>query len=189
MKALLFSGGIESTCLAYWKRPDICLTVDYGQICAKGEIESATAIAKHLKLNHRVVRLRSNFKYGMLSGEDVGEIQKPEFWPFRNQLLGTIAAMTLYRDNVREIWFGSVGTDTRFLDGSRGFFKAFNNLSSQQEGGIKIEAPALELSSERLIAKSKTPRSILGATFSCHMSSIACGDCPGCRKHQRLLYK
>ena len=35
--ALLLSGGMDSIALAYWKRPDIALTIDYGQAAADAE--------------------------------------------------------------------------------------------------------------------------------------------------------
>jgi 7-cyano-7-deazaguanine synthase len=188
MKALLLSGGIESTCIAYWKRPDICVTIDYGQVCAHTEVETAKAICKRLKLEHSVIEASPGRKFGLLGATEALRDEKPEFWPFRNQFLGTVAAMALYERDVREIWFGTVKSDTKFLDGSRSFFNAFSELVSAQEGCVRIKAPAIGLSTERLIRLSRTPRSVLGATFSCHRGSLPCGDCPGCWKQKRLLY-
>lgn len=188
MRALLLSGGIESTCVAYWKRPKLCLTVDYGQVCAETEIEAASQISRRLKIKHEVIRASPGRKFGLLGAGRAVDESKPEFWPFRNQLLGTLAAMGLYQHKVCEIWFGSVKTDKRFLDGSKAFFKRFDSLVSHQEGNIRILAPAINLSTEQLIQRSKTPRSLLGATFSCHRAAMPCGDCPGCWKQQRLLY-
>ena len=41
--ALLLSGGMDSIAIAWWKRPDIALTLDYGQQAANAEIKAATA--------------------------------------------------------------------------------------------------------------------------------------------------
>jgi 7-cyano-7-deazaguanine synthase len=165
MRVLLLSGGIESTCIAFWKQPDLCVTIDYGQVCALSEIEVASSICNKLKISHLALHASPGpIKYGLLGVNKDANGVKPEFWPFRNQFLGTVAAMALYQDKPREIWFGSVRSDTRFLDGSRIFFKHFDNLVSQQEGKIRIKAPALALSTKKLIEVSKAPRSILGAS-------------------------
>lgn len=182
------SGGIESTCVAYWKRPDLCVTIDYGHVCASTEINTSSAICGRLGIKHIVIRASAGNKFGILGGRKALNKEKPEYWPFRNQFLGTLAAMTLQEARVREIWFGIVKSDRRFLDSSSNFIKKLDKLTSAQEGGIRIRAPAITLSTEKLMVVSKTPRSILGATFSCHRSEIPCGDCPGCWKQLRLLY-
>lgn len=188
MKLLLLSGGIESSCLAFWKKPDRCITVDYGQVCAEREIETAAAIAKHLKIPHEIIIAMPGKKFGF-SHPQIKRSAKPEFWPFRNQFLATVAAMHCFGSGVQEIWFGTVKSDSRFSDGSKAFYGKLESLVSYQEGNIKISAPAIGLTAEQLIIKSRTPQSILGATFSCHQSNIACGDCPGCRKQRELLYE
>lgn len=42
MRALLLSGGLDSTAIAAWQRPDVCVTVDYGQRPARGELAAST---------------------------------------------------------------------------------------------------------------------------------------------------
>lgn len=36
--AILLSGGMDSIALAYWKRPEIAITIDYGQKPAAAEV-------------------------------------------------------------------------------------------------------------------------------------------------------
>jgi 7-cyano-7-deazaguanine synthase len=55
--ALLLSGGTDSVALAYWKRPTIAYTVDYGQLPAVGEIRAAAAVCDALGIRHRVLRV------------------------------------------------------------------------------------------------------------------------------------
>jgi len=43
---LLLSGGIDSVAIAAWKRPEICLTIDYGQRSARAEIRSSMQVCK-----------------------------------------------------------------------------------------------------------------------------------------------
>jgi 7-cyano-7-deazaguanine synthase len=188
MKALLLSGGIESTCLAYWKRPDLCITIDYGQVCATTEIEISSAICERLNLDHKIIKASAGSKFGLLGRKKPANPEKPEYWPYRNQFLATVAAMAVQEKGIREIWFGAVRSDKKFLDGTAAFYKKLDALISMQEGNIRIKAPAIALSTEELIVLSRSPRAILGATFSCHRSSLPCGDCPGCWKQFRLLY-
>ena len=187
MNVLLLSGGIESSCLAFWKRPELCITVDYGQVSAEMELETASAIARKLELRHQVIRASLGRKFGLSTSRGFLR-SKPEFWPYRNQLLATLAAMHTFDGRSKEIWFGSVKSDKRFLDGSPGFFRRLSTLMAFQEGEVVIRAPAASLSTEKLIEISKTPWSILGATFSCHRGNIACGDCPGCAKQRSTLF-
>ena len=93
LRVLLFSGGIESTALAYWRRPDLLLTIDYGQRPAAGELRAASHLASQLDLPHEVVTA----DVGALgSGDMVGRgvashSTVSEAWPFRNQFLVTVA--------------------------------------------------------------------------------------------------
>src|SRR5690349_9850191 len=92
--AILLSGGIDSIALAYWKRPDLAITIDYGQLPARAEIDAATAAARDLELEHDIVRIDCR---SIGSGDLAGTLSHavapaPEWWPYRNQLLITIAA-------------------------------------------------------------------------------------------------
>ncbi len=57
MHFLLFSGGIDSTALAAWLRPNVLVTVDYGQRVADAEVRAATEIATRLGLRHELIRV------------------------------------------------------------------------------------------------------------------------------------
>lgn len=43
--ALLLSGGMDSVSIAWWLRPDVALTIDYGQKPAEAEIDAAGQVA------------------------------------------------------------------------------------------------------------------------------------------------
>lgn len=58
---------------------------------------------------------------------------------------------------------------------------------SLQEGSIVVEAPAIELSTEELIAEGKVPREFLAWAHSCHKANVPCGDCRGCNKFFGVL--
>lgn len=55
--ALLLSGGMDSLSIAWWKRPEIGITIDYGQLAAQAEITASQLICRRLGIEHHVVRI------------------------------------------------------------------------------------------------------------------------------------
>ena len=49
MIGLLLSGGMDSTSIAWWKRPDVAISVDYGQRAAAAELEAAGAVCRAIR--------------------------------------------------------------------------------------------------------------------------------------------
>lgn len=188
MRLLLFSGGLDSTALAWMHRPDLCLTVDYGQRPAAGEIAAASSLAKEMGLRHETMRVDlRHLGSGSLAGGDAsGLARAPEWWPYRNQLLITLAGMRYVSEGLTEIWVGAVSTDVH-ADGRIPFFRAVDRLMSLQEGAVRVAAPAAKMSPKRLVEASGVPTRLLGATFSCHVMEYACGQCRGCEKHRATL--
>jgi 7-cyano-7-deazaguanine synthase len=188
MRLLLYSGGLDSTALAWALRPDKCLTVDYGQRPAKGEIRAATALCELMGLSHEVlvVDLR-HLGSGSLAGSSSTEIgSAPEWWPYRNQMLITLAAMKFIGKGLEEVIIGAVATDVH-ADGKKPFIDAVSTLMALQEGGVRVTAPAISTDPVDLIRQSGLPRGMLGATFSCHVAEYPCGSCRGCGKHQETM--
>lgn len=184
MKVLLFSGGVDSSALAYWKRPDICLTIDYGQRPARGEIAAAEAICAELGLRHDIlnVDLRA-LGSGSLAGKSPSDFAKAEeWWPYRNQMLITLAGMRFLSEGLKEIMIGAVRTDVH-ADGKSRFLRGIDRLMTVQEGNVTVTAPARTLHPDKLLELSGFPHSLLGLTFSCHVMEYACGRCRGCEKH------
>ncbi|HWB04282.1 MAG TPA: 7-cyano-7-deazaguanine synthase [Verrucomicrobiales bacterium] len=187
--AILLSGGIDSTALAYWQRPAVAVTIDYGQRSAEGEIRAASEVAQELSLQHLIVRINCA---SLGSGDLAGCPPSPtapasEWWPYRNQLLVTFAAMRVFGTGIKRLSVGAVRSDSFHLDGTKGFFENINALLENQEGGLRVEAPALHLSSEELVETSGIPFSILAWAHSCHKASYACGNCRGCNKYVSLM--
>lgn len=191
MRLLLFSGGVDSTALAHWLRPELLLTVDYGQLPVEGEIAAARKIALDLSLRHEVLRIRGNdLGRGHLAGMMGEETEMaPEWWPYRNQFLVTVAAMRYEREGYREIILGTVTSDTVHCDGKKEFVEALDRLLSLQKPHVRVKAPAIDFSSEELIEISGVAYNTLGWAFSCHRSPIACGICSGCTKTVELFTK
>lgn len=140
MKALLFSGGIDSTALAAWQRPDVLVTIDYGQRVATAEIRAATEIARRLALRHEVIRVdAAALGLGLLAGQPASDLgAAPEWWPYRNQLLITLAAMRLVSEGLSEIFVGTVIGDDIHADGKPEFIAAIDRLLALQEGAVRV---------------------------------------------------
>lgn len=188
MRVLLFSGGIDSTALAWSLKPEKLLFIDYGQVAAEGELRAATSIATALRLDLdvRSISMRQ-LGQGSLAGRKATSKSFPEFWPYRNQALITFAAMAFADLQLSSIIVGTVsGDERRHADGRAEFIDAMNRLLYVQ-GGPRLEAPAIRTTSEQLVAESNVPISVLGWTFSCHTGQWACGTCAGCMKHAEIM--
>ena len=188
-RAILLSGGMDSIALAYWKKPEIAITVDYGQIPAEAEIRVSRIIADSLGIEHHILKVDcSQLGSGDLSDTEAIELApSSEWWPFRNQLLITLASMKAVKLNVKEIMTASVKTDGFHKDGTKVFYDFINSLSVYQEGAIAITAPCIDLTTAELINLSGVTRDILLWAHSCHKSNIACGKCRGCNKYSQVM--
>lgn len=182
------SGGLDSAALAWMYRPDLCVTVDYGQRAAEGELVASAALCGQMGLEHIVLSVdHSSIGSGNMSNKaPVKEAQAPEFWPYRNQCLITLAAMALASRGLGEIMIGIVATDVH-ADGSPEFVETMDRLLRLQEGAVRLFAPARELTGVELLRRSQFPRDLIGLTFSCHTHRYACGQCGGCTKHQETV--
>lgn len=189
--ALLLSGGMDSTAIAYWCRPDLAITIDYGHRSAPGEIRAAMAVADVLEIEHHLMRadLRS-LGSGDMAGTAALQIAPvSEWWPFRNQMLVTLAAMKGVSLGVQRLLIGTLKTDEKHADGRPDFVAALDTLLRLQEGEMRLEAPAIGFTSVELVRKSGVPMEVLAWAHSCHVSEYACGLCRGCRKHYETLYE
>lgn len=186
---ILLSGGMDSTALAFWKRPKIAITIDYGQLSALGEIRAAKKITAELNIQHEIITVDCrSLGSGDLAGLPESSFAPvSEWWPFRNQLLITLASMRAINLDVNEIICGSVKTDSLHIDGRPDFFNAINYLTSMQEGTIQVSAPAINLTSKELVDISGIDISLLAWSHSCHTAAFACGNCRGCYKHQNVM--
>lgn len=170
--------------MAYWKRPSLAVTVDYGQAPAEAEIRAAAVIAEYLNIPHKIVRtdLRRLGTGALAKNQQLPIAPTPEWWPFRNQMLITLAAMSAIQANCSELVVGTVESDNLHNDGTPAFIETIDALLSQQEGGMRVRAPAAAMRTEDLIVSSGIPFSLLAWCHSCHVANLACGVCRGCQK-------
>jgi 7-cyano-7-deazaguanine synthase len=186
---LLLSGGMDSLCIAWWKRPDVAITIDYGQLPAAAEIAASTAICQQLGIEHHVLRIdcRSLGSGDMVGVEESVHAPATDWWPYRNQLLITLAAMKSIGLGVTHLLIGTVKSDGSHRDGTPTFVAAISNVLALQEGGLRVEAPAIDMTTAELARESGVPAGALAWAHSCHKADVACGDCRGCNKYFEVL--
>ena len=174
---------MDSIAVAYWRRPDAAITIDYGQQPAAGEFRAAAAAAEALGLDHHIVRVDlSALGSGDMAGSgELAVAPVPEWWPFRNQMLVTLAAMKGISIGIERLLIGTLQTDDVHADGRAEFIDAMNAVLRLQEGAIIVEAPAIGLNAVELIRASGAPLELLAWAHSCHVARYACGLCPGLR--------
>jgi 7-cyano-7-deazaguanine synthase len=185
MIALLLSGGMDSISIAWWKRPDIALFVDYGQKPAAAEEAAGRAVCDVIGLRHEVVRADcSALGSGNMSATPALDIAPvPEWWPYRNQLILTLAGAAALKLGGKHLIIGTLSTDGEHADGRMEFIAAMSNLMLMQEGGLTVSAPAIGMTALELVRTSGVPQSVLAWAHSCHTDNLACGQCRGCLKH------
>jgi 7-cyano-7-deazaguanine synthase len=186
MKAILLSGGMDSIALTYRKRPEIAITLDYGQVCADAELEAASMVAASLGCRHEIIRIDCrSLGSGDLAGRSVHALGATrEWWPYRNQLLITLAAMRAIEIGGTEVMIACVASDRSYRDGTPEFIERMSGLISFQEGELRVSAPAIGMTTVELVRKAQVPFDLLAWSHSCHCSNLACGNCRGCFKHQ-----
>ena len=183
---LLLSGGMDSIALAWWKRPQWAVTIDYGQKAAGAEKLASIQVCDELGIDHHVITVDC----GSLGSGDMANkapdhyATTSDWWPFRNQLLITIASMYAITHEIKLLYIGTVKSDREsHLDATPDFINLINRLTAFQEGGLRIVAPAIEYTTTELVKEAKVPPGLLAWAHSCHKADIACGNCRGCNKY------
>lgn len=219
---LLLSGGMDSAALAAWVRPSATLFIDYGQRPAQAERRASRAIATALDLPffefevdlspvgsgllhsesmNNASEPGSGGEGGTQSGYDTDVLTpsrlpspSPEWWPLRNQLLGTLAAAWTLSGSapksppLRLVLLASVLSDgRRHVDGTASFYEALNAVTVMQEGAVRVAAPAIGMETDELVRRSGITEAVLGWSHSCHRSDSPCAACPGCWKREQVL--
>ena len=185
-EALLLSGGMDSLSIAWWKRPDLAITLDYGQRAAEAEKLASAQVCKELGIRHEIVSIDcSSLGSGDMAGAPPdAAAQTSDWWPYRNQLLVTLASMRAISRGMQTLYIGTVRSDGEsHLDGTPDFVRKMDDLMAYQEGHLRVVAPALNLSTTELIRQSGVPPGLLAWSHSCHKANIACGTCRGCTKY------
>lgn len=178
---------MDSIAIAWWMRPALAITIDYGQCAAEGEIRASAQVSKELGITHEVVRVDcSPLGSGDMAGVTADHAAPTtEWWPYRNQLLITLGGMGAIAREVGVLYIGTVRSDgENHADGTPQFVQKMDELMAYQEGQLRVAAPAIEYSTAELVRHAKVPPGLLAWAHSCHKADIACGNCRGCNKYR-----
>ncbi|MBS4064723.1 MAG: 7-cyano-7-deazaguanine synthase [Chitinophagaceae bacterium] len=188
-RAILLSGGIDSIALTYWKKPEFAITINYGQAPAETELRVSRTICELLNIKHIAINIDCSAlgSGDLLKSTSLTIAPSTEWWPYRNQLLVTLASMKAISYGIKEVMLGSVLSDGFHKDGTEGFYSILNSLMNYQEGSINISAPAISLTSTELVHVSKVTSDLLFYAHSCHKSNVPCGHCRGCYKYIEVI--
>lgn len=186
---LLFSGGIDSTCIAAHMKPWRLLHINYGQRSAAGEQRAASAVGEQLDATLSTLEVDcSAIGYGDLSRRAPLSLSpSPEWWPFRNQLLVSLAAAWAVANGGDAVVLGCVKTDGFHVDGTPAFVEHLDALVRLQEGRVRVLAPGIQYTTVELVRLSGVTESLLGWTHSCHCAAFGCGCCRGCNKRAEVF--
>ena len=184
--ALLLSGGMDSLAIAWWKRPELAITLNYGQKAAEAEKLASAQVCKTLGIRHEIVSVdcRALGSGDMAGAPPDAAAQTSDWWPYRNQLLITLASMQAISRGMQTLYIGTVLSDGEsHLDGTPEFVQKMDELMAYQEGHLRVVAPAISLTTVELIRLVDVPPGLLAWSHSCHKANIACGNCRGCNKY------
>jgi 7-cyano-7-deazaguanine synthase len=176
---------MDSVALLWLERPGLAITINYGQRAAQAEIQASAAVCGDAGIEHVAINADcSALGSGDMGGRDpLAFAPASDWWPYRNQLLATLAGPTALSHRCEELLFGTVASDASHVDGTQEFYSRLSALMELQEGHLSVRAPAAHLDTALLIQRSGIPREVLGWAHSCHVSNLACGHCRGCVKH------
>ena len=189
-RLMLLSGGLDSAAVAAIEGPTRALFIDYGQVPAEAEWAAAQAVARHLSLDvERLCVDVSSVGSGLLADTpQMPGAPTPEWFPFRNQFLVTIAAACAAKHGLGAVLLGVVAGDgDRHSDGTTQFVSTLDMLVRDQEGHVRVLAPQITTPARQLLVRSNLPQEVLSQTHSCHANNDPCGECPGCRRRDEIM--
>lgn len=190
-KALLLSGGMDSVALAWWVKPDLAITLSYGQKAAEAEKMASRAVCEQLGIEHHVLEIDcSSLGSGDMSGAEPHEsAPASDWWPYRNQMLISLAAMKAIGVGANVLYIGTVRSDENHRDGTSKFIQLISDLLEYQEGGLRVEAPAIQYSTPELVRLAEVPPNVMAWAHSCHKANLPCGQCRGCNKYDASMFE
>lgn len=198
---LLLSGGLDSTVLLHYamktlNKTVVPIIVEYGQRHSR---ETALALKQAVDNNLHWRKIDAKFLGNITSctsaltnteaiiphiKDVVGLAQPPTYVPMRNLIFLSIAAAVAESVCADTILYGAAEIDTHsgHWDCSLDFLDYLNKiLSFNRENKIKVEAPFIKFSKEKIIKTGIELGVDFTQTHTCYNGeSIACGTCSSC---------
>lgn len=169
MRLILLSGGIDSVAAGLVSEADSALFVDYGQVAARKELQSARILSALTGWGFHVATVSSP---GIPAPDSVGVI------PARNALLLTIAISLVGANGGGEVVHGAAGADQAgFVDCRKEFFDLMRSVAAPW--GVSILTPLIDKPRQDIIWN--VPEKLRAYTWSCYTAGpIPCGECLSC---------
>lgn len=175
---VLFSGGIDSAaCINYYLNQDFTVKpvfINYGQISAKYELQSAKKIVSFYDIDIKCLELKptQNFSQGEIMG--------------RNAFL--ILATLLYYPKFSGIISLGIHADVPYYDCSELFLGDTQRLlDGYTNGTVRLDAPFLHWNKMIIYEYCKKNHVPLDLTYSCENGTAEpCGVCSSCKDRRAL---
>ncbi len=190
--ALLCSGGLDSTTLAYWLlregRSVLPVFLDYGQHCAAKERTTLSDVLPDALRDHvHELNLRSVF-----AGSTSRLISEADPWreevvpddlyvPYRALLFFAAAAAFAQTHNITEVYSAFINSArAKELDCTSTFLNGLDAFAANV-GAVRFLTPFRAMTKREVVRLAESLNVPIGRTFSCQMfSDVPCGACPNC---------
>jgi 7-cyano-7-deazaguanine synthase len=183
---ILLSGGIDSTvCLAEahaMQRECECMCFNYRQANWIGELNAASAVARHYGAEIDIVQIDGFFWRGTSYLTGGGTDPLVSYVPARNLLLLSHGIACAEARGAEEVWFGANLDDAGFYPDCRAeFIEAMNIVAARgTKKSVRIIAPHLERTKVGVVRMGRHLGAPLDITTSCASCNAPCGVCRGC---------
>lgn len=194
-KALLFSGGMDSTTLLWWmveRGDDVCaISIDYGQR-HRVELQQAAALAEQVGVPHETIPLDlrsiggsplTDAALDVPAAEDAEQIRTVV--PFRNMLFATLAAAYAETQGMSELYLAPVKDDyAAYRDCRRPFYDSLEgslSLGATRETAFRLHTPFVELWKVDVVRMGLELGVPYAQTHTCYEGRRpACARCDAC---------
>jgi 7-cyano-7-deazaguanine synthase len=192
---LLLSGGLDSGSLLFWAKNQkfdvLPLFVNYGQTSFPGEFSSVQYLLKKAG-SQPVSPINIPEIYKLADNnpnETSGGLSIYQYYPSRNLLLLTLAAMFAYKNDISLILIGLISDTINILpDCSPEFINQVQKILQIEYPKIIISAPYISRSKIDIVEEAIEFGLEPGNTFCCNrLADHHCWSCPSCIDRRRVL--
>ena len=203
MKAvLIYSGGMDSTCLLYKYKADIALAVTFTYGARQDEAQTACAQynCNKLGIKHLIIPLEFIGQYFQSSilkgGADIphqdydAENMKSTVVPFRNGIMLAIAAGLAESHGLDTVLIANhAGDHAIYPDCRPGFIDAMNQaIGAGTYENIQLLSPYCNMTKREIALEGKENGVPFEHTYSCYEGREKhCGDCATCRERKEAM--
>lgn len=190
---VLLSGGIDSTVALALSGADAALSFDYGQTHSRQELLSATAVANHYGVFHKLISL-----FGLLNGSALtgtGDIpeqhaEEPDATEVPGRNLTMIAAAVAWAKGAGygAVVIGANADDHNGYPDCRPDFIDALREATHAGYGIELHAPLIRMTKRDIITRARDLNVPIDLTWSCYRGGVEpCNRCGACQSRNEAL--